>query len=116
MILMHINDREKAETVRRIAGNIGEEIKVIGYRELNRTLTGLSLGRVLTGNVKIPALYQMPEILVFIGVEDKKTDRFLDEYKESKAEPIALKAVATPHNIGWTVYELIEHLKEEAKG
>lgn len=114
MILMHINDKTKSETIRNIASDMGEEIKVVGYKDLSRTLTGLSLGRILTKSVKLPALYQMPELLVFIGMDDEKLDGFLERYKESKAEPVKLKAVATAHNIEWTLYELIEHLKEEA--
>ena len=116
MILMHVNIKEKAEIVRSIATELNEEVKVIGYRELNRTLTGLSLGRVLIGSVSIPKLYQMPELLVFIGMDEDKLDAFLEKYKESKAEPVALKAVATSHNISWTVYELIENLKKEIEG
>ena len=116
MRVLHLNQKEKAETVRSIASELDEDVKVIGYRELNRTLTGLSLGRVITGSANVPKLYQMPELLVFIGMDEDKLDVFLEKYRESKAEPVALKAVATSHNIGWTVYELIENLKKEIAG
>jgi len=111
---MHIVDKDKGEAVRNIARKLNEEIKIIGYKELNRTISGLALGRVATKSINLPQLYQMPELLVFIGVDDGKLDVFLDEYKKTGMEPVKLKAVATAHNVDWSIYELIEHLKEEA--
>lgn len=55
----------------------------------------------------------MPELLVFCGLEDGLLDRFLAEYRRRGIDPIGLKAVATPHNLFWTVCELTEELEQE---
>lgn len=116
MILMHIDSGNKAAAVHRVAGQIGETVKTIGYKELNRTLLSLHTGKPVTKEVKLPPLYQMPELLVFIGMPEARLDQFLDAYKAAGIEPVALKAMATLHNSNWTVFELIEALKAERAG
>ena len=116
MILMHIDSGNKAAAVCRVAGQIGETVKPIGYKELNRTLLSLHTGKAVTKEIKLPPLYQMPELLVFIGMPEARLDQFLDAYKSAGIEPVALKAVATLHNSNWTVFELIEALKAERAG
>ena len=76
-------------------------------------MLSLHMGRPVTKEIKLPPLYQMPELLVFVGMPEARLDQFLDAYKAAGIEPVALKAVATLHNSNWTVYELIETLKEE---
>ena len=114
MIMMHIDSKEKEKIVTRIAGKLGERVKKIGYPELNRTLMGIFAGKQATKQVTLPPLYVMPELLVFAGMPEEKLDRFLEEYRQSGAKPVALKAVSTMSNGNWTVYELIEALKAEA--
>ena len=65
-------------------------------------------------NEKAPFLFQMPEVLVFSGVPEKKLDGFLAGYKNLGLENIQLKAVITPHNIRWTLYQLVQELKSES--
>ena len=60
-----------------------------------------------------PGGYRLPELLVFCGLEDGLLDRFLAEYRQRKIEPTGLKAVMTPHNLFWPVYELAEELRQE---
>jgi len=116
MILMHIASAEKSAAVRSVAEQMGEEVKLIGYQELNRTLLGLHIGKPVTKEIKLPPLYQMPELLVFVGMPEERLDQFLDAYRAAGIEPVALKAVSTLHNSGWTVFELIEALKAERAG
>ncbi len=116
MIIMHIRSEEKNRAICEIADRIGEKVLKIGGRELNRTLIGLYSGKELTGDAKIPPMYQMPELLVFAVMPEKKLDAFLEAYRAEGLEPVALKAVTTLHNAGWTVYELIEQLKKECGG
>ena len=115
MIIMHVEDAGKADAVRRIAKALGEEILTIGGWELNRTLIGLFTGKDIRGEVKLPPLYHMPDLLVFAGMTEEKLDGFLDAYRATKLAPIALKAVSTKHNSNWTVYELICRLQEEMR-
>ena len=60
-----------------------------------------------------PLLYPMPELLVFSGIPEGMQDLILAEYRKEKIEPVALKAMVTPHNISWTVYELSSELAKE---
>ncbi|MCF0229608.1 MAG: DUF3783 domain-containing protein [Parasporobacterium sp.] len=54
-----------------------------------------------------------PEVLVFSGFSDTELDRFLAAYKEQGLQPIALKAVATPFNMNWTLKALLTELEKE---
>ncbi|MBO5031389.1 MAG: DUF3783 domain-containing protein [Lachnospiraceae bacterium] len=62
---------------------------------------------------KAPALFCMPEIIIFSGVADKKLDEFLRSYKNLGLTPTKLKAVTTPRNISWTLYQLVKELMSE---
>ena len=113
MIIMHLYDKKKEEAVRKVAGNLKESVKAIGMSELDQTLMGLYSGKSSKHPVKIPPLYFMPELLIFAGMQEETLDAFLEQYKASGAEPIALKAITTPYNSDWTVYELIGELQKE---
>lgn len=54
-----------------------------------------------------------PELLVFSELTESKLDEFLAEYRKAGIEPIALKAVVTPHNAEWTIDELTAELIKE---
>ena len=66
--------------------------------------------------VSIPQLYTMPELIIFSGFDENSLNEFLKAYKAKGIEKVQLKAVITPYNLNWTLYDLIEHLKEEAMG
>ena len=104
-------------------------MRVIGNEYLNVCLGDIIIalsGENRTGkNIKInnnqvesaakaPALYNMPELMIFNGFDSQTLDGFLNMYKMTGLPKIPLKAVVTPYNIKWTLYELIEHLKEES--
>ena len=116
MILMRVNEGEKKAAVLYTADKIGEEILEIGPSDLDRVIIGFSKNEDMRRKVNIPPLYQMPELLVFVGFDSDKLDAFLDTYKSTGARPVALKAISTVFNSVWTLFELIEHLKEEQAG
>ena len=62
---------------------------------------------------KTPALFCMPEFILFSGITDKGLDEFLFSYKKVGLAPTKLKAVVTPRNINWTLYHLIRELSAE---
>ncbi len=115
MIIMHLTAAGKREAVTDIAGRLSEPVKNIGYGELDRIVAGLYTGEDKRGQISLPPLYNMPELLIFANVADDKLDGFLSMYRETGLDPVPLKAVMTPYNAGWTVYELIEELKKESK-
>lgn len=62
---------------------------------------------------KAPAIFCMPEIIIFSGIPDKKLDEFLFSYKKVGMTPTKLKAVITPQNASWSLYHLIRELSME---
>ncbi len=66
-----------------------------------------------SGHKTPPVFYQLPEMLIFHEVTDAEMDGVLALCRKNGAAPIALKAVVTPHNLSWTLYELAEELSEE---
>ncbi|MBR4341094.1 MAG: DUF3783 domain-containing protein [Lachnospiraceae bacterium] len=63
--------------------------------------------------VNIPIMYDLPELLVFSGFEEADVRSFLTEYKQKGIEKIPLKCMITPYNLSWSLFDLVEHLKEE---
>ena len=53
------------------------------------------------------------ELLVFAHFSDAQLDLYLQAMKQSKLPPVALKAVLTEENKGWTILELHEELLKE---
>lgn len=53
------------------------------------------------------------EMLVFSGISSELLDTFLKKYREAGIPPTPLKAVLTPHNASWNVYQLHAELFRE---
>ena len=128
-IFINIPNEEKKNGISLICQRLGIEVRVIGNEYLNVCLgdiiIALSVENKVGKTVKIkktpsdntvnaPTLYNMPEIMIFNGFDSQALDGFLNMYKISGLSKIPLKAIVTPYNIKWTLYELIEHLKEES--
>ena len=53
------------------------------------------------------------EMLLFHNLSDHQLNQFFSACKQQRFAPVALKAVATPHNVSWTAGELCAELKQE---
>ena len=53
------------------------------------------------------------EMLIFRGFDGQSLPAFLKEMARNKVERIALKAVITSDNVGWTSIQLHEEIKKE---
>ncbi len=120
MILMHVSSEAKALAVEKVASELGETIQKVSSEDLPRSILSIFTGKFEGGpkekeaaKAKIPVLYAMPEVLVFVAFSMEKLDDFLSLYRKTGEEPVKLKAVTTPTNIQWTLYDLIEELKKE---
>lgn len=128
-IFVNIPNEEKKNGISLVCQRLGIEMRVIGNEYLNVCLGDIIIalsGENRTGKAikinnnqvesaaKAPALYNMPELMIFNGFDSPALDGFLNMYKMTGLPKIPLKAVVTPYNIKWTLYELIEHLKEES--
>ena len=131
-IYINILDENKKNDINLLCQRLGVKMVNVGSESLNKTLLDIFAGNSITeetnkaktlNNIgafteqsgkKAPALYNLPEFMIFNGFADEELDEFLHAYRAAGIPKIQLKAVVTPFNIGWTLYELIEHLKEEA--
>ena len=93
-------EAELKETGRKEAGQ-----KEAGQKAAEQQEEGFSGGNV-------PA--QIPEkVLVLHGFGERKLNEMLNQFRKAKVPPIALKAVLTEHNCGWSFYELYQELRQE---
>lgn len=93
-------EAELKETGRKEAGQ-----KEAGQKAAEQQEEGFS-------GVNVPA--QIPEkVLVLYGFGERKLNEMLNQFRKTKVLPIALKAVLTEHNCGWSFYELYQELRQE---
>ena len=122
-LYIHTDNKEKRSAIEKLCEGLKIEVKEIGYPDLNRTVLDIVASvpimfnnkNINGGTVsKVPPLFLMPEVILFNGFNDESLQGFLASYRAAGIEKVALKAVVTPYNITWTLYDLIEHLKDES--
>ena len=113
-IFIHIIDQGKLNSIKELCTKLGIQIESIGNKDLGRSILSIISGdEKLPAKIDIPPMYNMPEVMIFQGFDEPELKSFLTEYKSAGIEKVTLKAMVTPYNIVWTLYNLIEHLKEE---
>ncbi|MDE6621261.1 MAG: DUF3783 domain-containing protein [Lachnospiraceae bacterium] len=118
MILYYVQDEKKKIQMEVLGMSMSITTKQLKPSDLNTqvgTLAGMKNIPALdpSQTEKVPAIFCMPEIIIFSGIPDKKLDEFLLSYKKVGLTPTKLKAVTTPKNINWTLYQLIRELSSE---
>lgn len=115
MIYAYSSSPERLEVIKNVATKIGQNFKMISQSQLNDPVAQITGGmKVPCKSRKAPPLYILPEIIIFAGLKDKELDKFYDTYKLTNQTSVRLKAVVTPYNMSWSLYELVEELKKEA--
>lgn len=118
MILYYVQDEKKKIQMEVLGMSMSITTKQLKPSDLN-TQVGVLVGLKnvapldLSQAEKAPAIFCMPEVIIFSGLPDKKLDEFLFSYKKVGLTPTKLKAVVTPKNINWTLYQLIRELSAE---
>ena len=118
MILYYVQDEKKKIQMEVLGMSMSIATKQLKPSDLDTqvgTLAGLKGAPPLDipQEEKAPAIFCMPEIIVFSGISDKKLDECLFSYKKVGLSPTKLKAVITPKNVSWTLYHLIRELSLE---
>lgn len=118
MILYYVQDEKKKIQLEVIGMSMSIGMKQLKPSDLNTQIGKLAgLKNItpldLTQTEKPPVIFCMPEVLIFSGIQNKSLDEFLLSYKNVGIPPINLKAVTTPKNINWTLYQLIKELSSE---
>ena len=118
-IYLNIKALTKKNQITDLCSKLGIETKTILPSDLTKTILCITKGSVPGMPeklpVKVPIMYDMPELIIFSGFEEQDVQAFLKEFKNHNIERVPLKCVVTPYNLCWSLYDLIEHLKEEAK-
>lgn len=118
MILYYVQDEKKKIELEVIGMSMSIATKQLKPSDLNtqvgklaglKNITPLDLTQI----EKPPVIFCMPEIIIFSGILNKSLDEFLLSYKNIGIPPTKLKAVTTPKNINWTLYQLIRELSSE---
>ena len=112
-VFLHIPDKNKFDRISKLCEKSGYSCRRIQNADVNRTILELISGQSAGKKVSAPPLYFLPEMMIFQGLADKEVHRFLEMYRAEGLPTVDLKAVVTPWNLTWTLYELAEHLKEE---
>ena len=113
-IIVYTSNEEKKKAIKLLCRKHRIFFMEIGKNDLSRTMAELLGGISISKNSSsIPVFYLQPEIMVLSGFGSDHMDVFLAAYKKEGIEPIELKAVITPYNLNWTVYELTQELKKE---
>ena len=119
MILYYVQDEKKKIQMEVLGMSMSLTTKQLKPSDLNAqvgVLAGLKdiAPPDLSQEEKVPAIFCMPEIIIFSGIPDKKLDEFLFSYRKVGLTPTKLKAVTTPKNVNWTLYHLIRELSSES--
>ena len=112
-VFLHIPDKNKFDRISKLCEKCGYSCCQIQNADVNRTILELISVQSAGKKVSAPPLYFLPEMMIFQGFADKEVHRFLEAYRAEGIPTVDLKAVVTPWNLTWTLYELAEHLKEE---
>jgi hypothetical protein len=122
LIMYHVHDENKKIQLEVLALSLSiptRELKAADLHEQVGKLAGIKNvapkgATPLLETEQIPALFSMPEVIIFSGVPNAKLDEFLYSYKNVGLTPTKLKAVVTPKNSGWSLYKLITEISQEA--
>ena len=118
MVLYYVQDEKKRIQMEVLCMSMSIGTKQLKPSDLNTqvgTLIGAKNIEPLdpAKEAKAPAIFCMPEIIIFSGIPDKKLDEFLFSYKKVGMTPTKLKAVITPQNASWSLNHLIRELSME---
>ena len=103
---------KKLAKLRMAAMRLGAKVRVVEKREY------LNAVGSLTGDLgSFESFYDgedfSGELLVFAHFSDAQLDLYLQAMRAAKLPPVALKAVLTDENKGWSILELREELQKE---
>ena len=108
ILLMHCKEMEKQQKIRKLCQRFGMECRMLTEKDGKEELGVLcATYPAAVGKHEMPPFaWQMPELLVFSGLQENSLQLFLAAYREAQIEQI-------PHNISGSIYELSRELASE---
>ena len=111
VLLYNINEDAKRQKIGLAAWKLGIEARVVAPAEYAQPI-GLLLGLPGFSPVEEAAEPFSAEMLLMHGLSSAQFSAFLDALRRSRAA-VALKAVATEHNVAWSSAALCRELQRE---
>ncbi|MBP2630183.1 MAG: hypothetical protein H6Q70_811 [Firmicutes bacterium] len=114
VLLYHFTDEEKENKIKTVlkrmkikTKNISEEMlsQKVGY------LVGMPSFKETTSDEDIEPFDQ--EVMVMQGIQNKKVNEILSNFKADNIEKIALKAIVTPYNMFWSFSRLCKTIQKD---
>ena len=115
VLLMYCKEETKRQKIRKLCQQFGMECQLLSVKDGKEEIGVLSgvYEKAMRTHEMPPFAWQIPELIVFSGLPESRLHLFLDAYRKEGLEPIALKAIVTPHNVMWSIYELSNELASE---
>ena len=114
LVLLYNFDSDRAKAIKLVLFKLGIRFKVIPSNDYHHPLGYLIGLKDFTPSATPEIQLQFnDEMLVLFQFSSNRIDQLLLEFKKSKIEKIALKAIVTPNNVYWSSHELCEELKKE---
>ena len=122
-VLFYTDNLKKEKQIKELCRSLGLVTRAIKKQDIKKPVGSICAQGGIKGSsllikeekAKAPDKYNLPELIIFSGLSDEGVYKFLEEYKKSEIEPVGLKAVVTPTNISWSLYELVCELEKERK-
>ena len=120
-IMFYTDNLKKEKQIKELCRSLGLVTRAIKKQDINKSVGSICVQGGIKGSsqiskgekTKAPDKYKLPELIIFSGLSDEGVYKFLEEYRKSEIEPVGLKAVVTPTNISWSLYELVCELEKE---
>ena len=112
LVLYHIPDPEKAKLITDLCRSLHFKTKPVTPQDSGKTV-GALCGIPAKTAAPLALQPELPELLIFSGLQSEGLDLFLAAYRKAGIPPVALKAVVTPHNKDWTLSALAAELQQE---
>ena len=114
VLLYHFTDEEKESKIKRVlkqmkirTKNISEEMmsQKVGY------LVEMPSFKETISEEPAPPFDQ--EVMVIQGIQNKRMNEILADFKAENIEKIALKAIVTPYNMFWSFSRLCKTIEKD---
>lgn len=123
LLLYHFQDTEIGRQVYHVAARMGILCRVVEENQTGQTLgallklSGFAWKEDDQEDQKAEACREpvpmQRQMMVLYGFTSRRLDEFLSNMKRMGIPRIALKAIVTPQNIGWTFEALYQELERE---
>ena len=116
LIIYNIDNQDKEKQIINLCRQLGYNTRKIKNSDVDSSIgaiAGIKIPNAMRKRDKVHVGYKLLEVIIFCGISDGELDIFLAEYRKAGIQPVALKAMATQHNITWSIYELVQELQRE---